>query len=56
MALMEIDAGKELWAQGAAFARAQQFAFTWLGLVGLIGIAALLRTKQITTAHRPRMQ
>ena len=56
VALMEIDAGKELWAQAAAFARAQQFAFTWLGLVGLIGIAVLLRTTQITTAPWPRIR
>ena len=45
VALMEIDGGLKLWAEAAVFASAQQFAFEWLVLVGLVGIAVSLRAK-----------
>jgi hypothetical protein len=41
VALMEINASGDLWTHAAAFAGAQQFAFTCLALVGLVGIAAV---------------
>ena len=44
VALMEIDAGGELWAKAAVFAEAQQFAFMWLALAGLAGVAVSLRS------------
>lgn len=45
VALMEMEGGSELWASPAAFARAQQFAFMWLAIVGLVGVAANLKFK-----------
>lgn len=39
VALMEIEGGRELWAAAAVYAEAQRFAFTWLSLVGAVGVA-----------------
>jgi EmrB/QacA subfamily drug resistance transporter len=44
VALMEIDGGRELWAKAAVFAEAQQFAFMWLALAGLAGVAVSLKS------------
>jgi hypothetical protein len=56
VALMEINASGDLWSHAAAFAGAQQFAFTCLALVGLVGVAAGLRIKPPTTVHLPRIR
>jgi MFS family permease len=42
VALMEIDGGRELWTKAVLFAEAQQFAFMWLVLAGLAGVAISL--------------
>jgi len=49
VALMESDGGRELWAKAAVFAEAQQFAFMWLALAGLAGVAVSLKS-----AHREK--
>ena len=43
VALMEIDGGTALWKDAAIFAAAQRFAFSWLALVGVAGVALSLR-------------
>lgn len=43
VALMEIEGGRELWAAAAVYAEAQRFAFTWLSLIGAVGVAVSLR-------------
>jgi MFS family permease len=42
VALMEIEGGRELWV-AAVYAEAQRFAFTWLSLIGAVGVAVILR-------------
>jgi MFS family permease len=49
VALMEIDGGRDLWTEGAVFADAQQFAFQWLAVAGLVGVGASLKA-----SHRVR--
>ena len=43
VALMEIEGGRELWATSAVYAGAQGFAFMWLSLIGVVGVAVSLR-------------
>jgi EmrB/QacA subfamily drug resistance transporter len=38
VALMEIDGGNQLWAKPTAYTGAQQFAFMWLAMTGLVGV------------------
>ena len=47
VALMETDGGTRLWTHAEVFTDAQQFAFAWLMLVGLVGVGAGLN-------YRPR--
>jgi MFS family permease len=43
VALMEIDGGRDLWTESAVFAEAQQFAFMWLAVAGVVGVGASLK-------------
>ena len=49
-ALMEIAEGPKLWTDPRSFAVAQQFAFTWLVPIGIVALAATLKSRREPSA------
>lgn len=47
---MEIAEGPKLWTDPRSFAVAQQFAFTWLVPIGIVALAATLKSRREPSA------